>query len=383
MSIELNTQTYAQLVSAQVAAIQASSSELLDFEQGSILLSTTESNASAVGLWMQGLILILLATTRAATSVGPALDTWMADFNFFRLPATQSTGDVTFARFTPTFQAVVLANANPSLSTQVETADGTQIFAVIIDTTNANYNAGLGGYVLDASVSSISVPVQAIIPGANGNVGIGAINTLVTAIPYVDTVTNAAAFTNGANSESDLDFIARFILYINTLSRATKAAIAYAIISVQQGIDYNLTENLNYSNATDIGYFYAVVDDGSHSPSSGFLMAVGNAIEAYRGFCVTYGVFADTTITANVSMIITTAAGYTHSAVVAIVTAALASYIGTLKLGVTLPYTRLEEVAYDASPGVINVTNVLLNSGTSDLTATNQQVIIAGTITVT
>lgn len=74
-------------------------------------------------------------------------------------------------------------------------------------------------------------------------------------------------------------------------------------------------------------------------------------------------------------MAITTASGYTHSAVVSTVQAALLNYINTLPLGTTLAYSRLAQIAYDASPAVTNVTGVTLNGGTSDVTATALQVI--------
>jgi hypothetical protein len=44
-------------------------------------------------------------------------------------------------------------------------------------------------------------------------------------------------------------------------------------------------------------------------------------------------------------------------------------------LGRRWPYTRLAQVAYDASPGIINVTGVTLNGGTADLAATAQQIV--------
>ena len=373
----LETQSYDQLVSAQVAAIQAASTKLLDFQTGSVLLSLVESNAAAVGLWLQALYIQLLATTRASTSTGASLDTWMADFNFSRLPATFATGNVTFSRFTNTQQALIL------IGTQVETADGAEIFTVIIDTSNPNYNASLGGYVLNGGTSSIDVPVQANTAGTGGNVSAGAINTLASSIPYVDTVTNAFAFTNALEEETDDAFRARFVLYINTLSRATEAAIGYAITSFQQGITYSLTENEDYDGTPDRGNFYAVVDDGSHAPSDQFVTNVGANVEAYRGFCISWGIFKPVTTTANVSMTITTASGYTHSAIVAIVVSALNTYLSSFTIGVDLPYTRLEQIAYDASPAVINVTSVLLNSGTSDLTVDQKHVIIPGTISVT
>ena len=63
----------------------------------------------------------------------------MADYRFTRLAAVASSGQVTFARFTPTQKAVVPIGAT------VQSADGTQTFTVTVDTTNSAYNAGLGG----------------------------------------------------------------------------------------------------------------------------------------------------------------------------------------------------------------------------------------------
>ena len=61
---------------------------------------------------------------------------------------------------------------------------------------------------------------------------------------------------------------------------------------------------------------------------------------------------------------------------------ALTTYINSLPLGTSLSFFRLSQVAFDTSPGVTDITAVTLNSGTADLTATAQQVIRAGTISV-
>jgi uncharacterized phage protein gp47/JayE len=371
----ITTQDFTTLVRNQVTAIQGAARGLVDLTVGSILRAVVEANAAVV-LWLQGLILQLLATTRAATSSGADLDSWVADFGLTRLPGVAATGLVTFSRFTPTQQAVVPVGAS------IQTGDGSQQFAVTIDTTNPAYNAGLGGYVLAAGVSSISVPVQASSVGAAGNAQIGQINTLAQPIPGVDTVTNPAAFTNGADPETDAALRARFVSYVASLSKATKGAILYAITSLKQGMVGVLVENQLYSGATQNGYFYAVIDDGTGAPGSSLLATANNAIDAVRPFTVSFGVFAPVVVTANVGMTITTASGYDHAATALLVKSAVQNYINALSLGQTLAYSRLAQVAYDASPGVTNVTAVTLNGGTSDLAATSQQVIKAGTVTV-
>lgn len=371
----LQTQDWVTLVRNQVSAIQGYAKVLVDLTVGSVLRAIVEANAAVV-VWLEGLLLQVLAITRAATSSGADLDSWVADFGVTRLPAVAATGIVTFSRFTTTQQVLVPVGAT------VQTADGTQQFTVTIDTTNPAYNAGLGGYVIAAGVGNVTVPVQTLTAGAAGNAVAGSVSVIAGAISGVDTVTNTAAFTNGTDAESDTALRTRFIAYVASLSKATKNAVGYAITSLKQGLVYSLVENQTYAGATQYGYFYVVVDDGTGSPSSTLLATVANAIDAVRPLTSTFGVFAPVVVNASVAMTISTAAGADHAATALVVKNALTSYINALPLGTTLPFSRLAQVAYDASPSVTNVTGVTLNSGTADLTATSQQVIKATSVTV-
>jgi len=371
----LNIKDFATLVSDQVTAMQASAAGLVDLAIGSILRAVAESN-SGVAMWIQQLIVNLLVTTRAATCSGDDLDSWMADFSFTRLSAVQSTGPVTFSRFTATNQALI------PVGSEVTTTDGTQAYTVTTDTTNSAYDSTQLGYVIAAGVSSLTVPVQANTAGAAGNAQAGTITVISGSIQYVDTVTNSTTFTNGEDAETDDAFRARFVLWIASLSKATKAAIGYALSSMQSGVTYTLTENYAYNGTAQPGYFYAVVDDGSGAPTTTFINQAYAAIDAVRGFTVTFGVFPPTLVTANVVMTITTDPSATHSDIVTIVTEAIQTYIASLSLGQLLPYTQLATIAYGASSFVTNVSGVTLNSGTSDLAASGKQVIRAGTISV-
>lgn len=364
----ITTKTFTTLVQDQVAAIQASAKALVDLTVGSILRAIVEANAS-VQLWLQGLILQLLAITRAATSTGSDLDSWVADFGLTRTAAVAASGAVTFARFTPTNQALIPIGAT------VQTGDGTQKYTVTVDTTNGAYSLGLGGYVVGAGVSTLNVPVLASTAGAAGNAQAGQVSTLTSPISGIDTVTNASTFTSGADAETDAALRVRFINYIASLSKATKGAIGNAITSLRAGLSYSFVENLTYGGAAQLGYFYVVVDDGTGAPSGLLLTSVSNAIDAVRPVTSTFGVFAPVVQNATVVMTATIASGYDPVATKALVTAALKTYINSLALGQSLTYSRLAQIAYDASPGVTNVTAVTLNGGTSDLSATVQQVV--------
>lgn len=371
----VTSKSFTQLVSDMATAVQGRASALTDFAVGSILRSIIEAVA-AVGVWLESLILLLLQTTRASTSSGPDLDTWVNDYGVTRLGAVASTGVCTFARFTNTMQAII------PIGTLTQTSDGTQQFKVIIDLTNTAYNATLGGYVISPGTGSVSALVQAVIAGSAGNAVAGSISVIAQAIQYVDTVTNTLNFTNGSDAESDTALRARFVAYIASLSKATKLAIGNALLGLQSGVSYTLVENYSYGGVYQPGYFYAVVDDGSGHPGAGFLSSASNAIDAVRPFTSTFGVFAPVVVTASATMNATIVSGYDPVATKALVQAAVLAYIQTLTLGQTLPYTRLAQAAYDASPGVTNITNLLLNGATADIAATAQQRILAGTVTV-
>jgi uncharacterized phage protein gp47/JayE len=371
----ITTKDFPTLVSQQVAAIQAGASTLIDLTVGSVLRAIVEANAAVI-LWLQGLILQLLATTRAATSNGKDLDTFVEDFGLARLAAIAATGKVTFARFTATIQATI------PLGTTVQTADGTQAYSVVADASNSAYNATLGVYVIPVGTSSAQVTVQANTPGAGANAAAGQINTLASAVPYVDTVSNAVAFTSGQDEEKDPALRRRFVGYIASLSKATKNAIGTAITGVQPGMHYTLVENQTYAGATQLGFFFAVVDDGTGVPPSSLITQVSNAIDAVRPLTSTFAVYAPVVVTANIAMTVTVASGYDATSTKATVQAALLALVNGLQLGQTLPYTRLVQAAYDASPGVTNVTGITLNGGTADLTANTYSVIKAGVITI-
>lgn len=371
----ITTKSFTTLVSDMATAVQAKAAVLTDFEVGSILRSVTESAASVV-VWLESLILLLLQTTRLSSSTGTDVDTFLADFGQTRIAADPATGHVTFARFTPTMQAVIAVGA------LVQTADGTQQFQVIADTTQAAFDPTQNAYVIPPGTASISATVQAITAGAAGNVSENSITVIAQALTYVDTVTNPAAFTSGSDAQTDAQARAGFQTYISSLSKATKAAITNAVLSLQVGVSCTLVENFAYNGTYQPGYFYAVVDDGSGVPGSTFLASAANAIDAVRGFTIAFGVFGPIIETANVSMTATIAAGYDPTATKALAQAAVLAYIGQLTLGQTLYYNRLPQVAFDASLGILNITALTLNGGTSDLGASAQQRVIAGTVVV-
>jgi hypothetical protein len=373
--MQLQLQTFATLVSNAAAAVQGAARQLLDLTVGSTLRAILEANA-AIALWMQWLIVQVLATTRAATSNGADLDSWTADFSLTRLPAAPAAGQATFSRFTPTTAALIPAGVS------VRTSDGSQTFTVGTDATNPAWNAASAGYALGAGVASIILPITAAAAGSAGNVQAGAISLLATAIPGVDTVTNAAPLTGGLDAESDAALRTRFSSFLDSRARATPLAIGAAILSVRQGLNHTLQENVAPGGIPRMGCFVVTVDDGSGAPAAALLESVATAVEAMRPVGSLYTVQPPTVLTADVSMAIATAATAVHTVIAANVVQSLTTAIDALPIGAPLPYTRLAQLAYAADPNVTNVTALTLNGGTSDLIPNAASLIKAGTIQV-
>lgn len=378
--MQLQLQTFSTVVGNTVAAIQGAATRLLDLTVGSTLRAIVEANAS-LALWMQWLMVLVLRTTRAATSTGPDLDTWVADFGLARVAAVVSSGVLTFSRFSPVVASVV------PVGTLVKTSDGTQSFTVVADDTYPNFVLGQNGaasvFTVAAGTASVTVPAFAAVAGSAGNVQPATITLIAAALPGIDTVSNPAAFTGGLDAESDATLRDRFSLFLASRSRATPAAIAFAAASVQQGLTTLLVENQTPDGAARPGTFTFIVDDGSGNPPAALLASISTAIEAVRPVGASYAVQPPTVLRPAVSMTLTTAPGANHAAVVAEAVAALYGAIGQLPIGGALSVTRAAAIAYAADPAVTNVASVTLNGLPVDFAPPPLGVVKPGAIVVT
>lgn len=373
----LTTKTFSQLVSDQATVVQGAAAGLTDFSVGSILRAFTEAVA-LVGLWLQAMLIQTVRMTRAATSSGADLDTWVADFGLTRAPAGYAAGDVTFGR---TASANV---ASIPLGALVRSSDGSQTYVVIADNTKPGYRPATEVYEMAIGETSVAVRVRAQTAGAAANANPGAVNTISSTIVGVDTVTNTTAFTGGAGEETDTALRARFVAYMASLSKATHGAVAYAINSVQAGLTFYIADGRNPDGTPHPAFFFVVIDDGTGAPSQALLDEVGEAIDAVRAVGVSFAVFAPTILPASITAKVRVATGYDSATVTNAIRAAVTSYVNALGVGGVLHITRIAQIAYDTVPGAVtNVTAIQINSGTGDLVPTEMQVVKASLVTIT
>jgi uncharacterized phage protein gp47/JayE len=371
--MQLQLQDFTTLVRNMAASVQGSARALVDLTTGSVLRAILEANAS-IALWLQWLIVLVLAQTRAATSVGSDLDSWVADFSLARLPGQAAVTTVLFSRITPGLIASIPVGAT------VKTADGTQTFAVLADPTNQAYVAATASYTLAAAASSIALSMQATTAGTAGNVQAGLISMLASAIPGVDGVTNALQAQGGLDAESDAALRARFANFIDSRSRATPAAIAFTIDSLQQGLSHVVTENIDPAGMPAPGTFLVTINDGSGAPPSTLIAAVAAAVDTVRPVGTQFFVQPPAVFPANISMAITVSDA-NKAASQGAVNAALSAYIAALPIGNPLPVSRIAALAYAAAANITNVAAVTIN-GAGDLVPLPTGVVVPGVIAV-
>ena len=116
------------------------------------------------------------------------LDAFCQLFGIARLPAKRATGTVTFTRGSENTDAIVFIPINFQITSTTDTGI---IFQTV---TGATMNVG---------TLSVSVPVQAVDAGPEGNIGPNLITNMSSPIQGVASVTNTAATTGGVDQETD------------------------------------------------------------------------------------------------------------------------------------------------------------------------------------
>lgn len=372
----------AEMVDTYVAFIAVNFPGIVpNFTSGSPTLALFQAVALE-DLFLQSQINVVALMSRLSTSgVGPGLsgssadvDSFVNDFGLYRLPATFDEGMVTFStNFANSFNVLIPPGV------VIETPDTTIQYQTIVDTTNVNWSPSLNAYVLLAGSFSVDCTVQALVAGTTQNVQPNALVTLVNSIQGISFVTNSNPIDNAVNAESDAALKVRFVLYIQSLARATEAALDFAVESVPGVARFVLVENTDPSGADHVGFFTVYVDDGTGFPPSPLLNAVANAVNAYRAFTVQFAVEPPVIVPITISTTVKKdpRSSLTNSQIQAEIQEGIFKYINALGFGQTVFYTKMYDVIFDstqnpnAGPSVPedieSVTSLIINGGTVDV----------------
>lgn len=360
---------------------------------------------SAMLLFLQSQAQYIVNVTRAATSTGVDLTSFVTDYQLSppRLLAIPPQGQVTFSKF----QAAIVPTVLP-VGTVIQTnASPPSVpisYQVIADTSNGAYNAALNGYVCPVNGTSVSATCQAIMtPGdtqaVNYNALAGTLSVIVSSGVPFDSCSNANDITNGVNQETDAALRVRFQYYIQSLSKATRSSLASAIASTQAGLTFTINDGLDQNGNPKSAYFTAVIDDGSGAISSGLLANIGTALDAVRAAGISRSVIAPTNITITINVTGTTVLqGFTTTGVRNAIQTALINYVNANGVGGyssstgvasgKLSYVGVANVVASfigsgANQGLSSYGGITINSGTTDITLTTYQLARTASANVT
>lgn len=367
---------YADMVESALAAVSTKSGVPLNLDPGSIVRALLEA-ALLQDLYQQVLLLQVQAAGRASTATGADLDSYFEDFDFPRLPATHDVGQATFSRFTANGSSPTVP-----VGATIQSNAGQITYVVVADPFNPDYDMILSGYPIPPDGTSVTTTIQAVEPGTASNVIAGILTVLTSAIPGVDEVVNLQPINNAKDAETDTAYRARFVQFLNSLSKATAGAIDAAIEKVQQGLSWIKLENQTPTGAARPGFFSVVAEDGSGSLPTATHDAIASAVEAVRPFTVGFGVFAPSIVEVDVSMTAILASDADEAKARAAIKNAVSSYLVGRGIGATVYFSRIVQLAIDASADVLAVECVLLNGTPGDVVVGPTQIARPGQILV-
>jgi uncharacterized phage protein gp47/JayE len=371
--MSLPTRSFTDIVRDMSASVTSSTGKILDMSVGSIMRALIEANAGIM-LWAQWLVALTLRTTRAETSTGSDLDSWMADFAFERSAATPARGTITFSRYSSVMSVVI------PVGTAVKCRDRNISYIVIADNTLTSFAPPINAYSIAAGVNSIDVPVAASTPGSEGNVLKESITLLASPVPGIDTVNNNSALSGGEDPESDETFRLRFRKFFAARSRATVDAIGYAIVQAGSDLKYLIQENVDPQGMRRIGNIVIFISSSAGPVSSDTLNAISNSVNLVRPIGTTFFVLPADVVEVQITLTLALPAGLLMLDVTDNIRSSIKSYVNGIPIGGLVSVSRIVQIAYASEIRIVNLSQVMLNSSASDIYAQPHQVFEASIV---
>lgn len=364
---------FRSIIASMINVVRASQSQVTDFSVGSVARTIMEAPAIEIEeLYLQ---MALGLSDSIKTAV-------FQSFSFTPIAAEGASGVVRFTAAGVSASAILVP-----AGTTVSTSSSSYKYATAIDVSIAP-----GGSYVDATVYCTSA-------GSATNVGAGLVTIMSSLVTGVASVSNALAFINGADAETDDARKTRFQWYVSTLSRGTVSSIGYGasqatVLNSSGGIIetaalVQVVEPYVTDSTQPIGLVNVFIHNGVGGTSSALLTNVTNIINGYylsngtpvpgwKSAGVHAVVAAATEVPIDVTATLTMLPGYTSAAADALATSLVGQYL--LGLGIGVSAIRSEIIALIMSvPGVYNV---VLSAPSADVSATSSQKVMPGTISI-
>ena len=309
-----------------------------------------------------------------STSEGVSLDRNCQRIGIMRQLATRATGTIQFSG-----------------------ADGTQIFegfevqtatGIVFRTTTATTISG----------ALARAELEAVVPGASGNVGAGAISRMVRPQAGVTGVTNPDPTSGGRDRETDAQFRARYNRSVSKPGGSSPSAIEAALLDLDGVLDAKVWQNTGTTTDPETGIppksIAPIVWGGDAEEivatlarvKSGGIQCWGedvvHEITDSHGEKHIIGFNRPDIVTVNVAAVLSVDPAAFPPNGSTLVAAAIEGYLSGLALGGDVIYTRIISRIHSV-PGIIDIPTLTVNGRTGNIAIAKTAVAVPGTITVT
>jgi uncharacterized phage protein gp47/JayE len=322
-----------------------------------LLAAAAAGGDYVIGYGAQAFAELFLDTARGAALTALADDR----YGLTRLEAAPAVGSVTLSR--PTFAAGGgTVPAGSIVATQFDALGQTVEFATTADVT------------FGASELSKTAAVEAVVPGAAGNVAIGTVTRIVSTL-FDPTIvcTNAARLAGGADEETDDALRERVRTFPLTIRRGTLAALEYGALQVAGVVTAKAVEG-------STGIVTVYVADGTGNSNAELDGKVAVELENWRAAGCLVQVASSIPLVQNLTFTVKAKSGYDVAANAAVIQAAASARMAKLTMGEIL---YLDEIKAAVMALDERIQRLTFTTPTADVTPAANEKITAGSITVT
>lgn len=289
------------------------------------------------------------------TSTGKNLDKIVGEVGITRKLSVRSSGKVT-----------ITGTVGATINSGIQVASDSLTFL----TTES---------VVIPSGGSVQVAVECTSYGSVGNVPLGAIKYFPVTISGLQTVTNAIAFTNGYDEESDSELRSRY--YTKVQTPATSGNIYHYLNWSKEvtGVgDAKVIPLWNGNGTVKV----IIINSNKVGADATLIENVTSHIEENRPIGATVTVISAVGKSINISFSLTLETGYIVEDVKTNIENTIISYLKDIAFVKDyVSYAKIGAFILDAE-GVIDYSNLLVNNGTDNIYIGNEEVAVLGGVTL-
>jgi len=339
--------TYDQMFSGVENNLKTQAQPLTDFNQGAGLRMLVQAFVATLSL-RETRLTELQKSFYIKTATGTDLDNRLADFDFYRIGGSYSTGAITISGTGISGSITIPANSlliDPNTQYRYRTSDLVSLSNNISKTVNVTAEAEgfLSNQSVGTSLSFVSYPTI--------------------------TATVSTAITAGNITETDAGFVQRFISYITSLSKSTKDAILSSVLGVS-GVVSAYVDNI-----TSVpGAFNVYIDDGNGTASQSLLDSVATAVGTVSAAGTYYTVKAITQVPIVVTLTVKTT-NTLDTNLLSNITTNLTTLSNSLVIGQTLYLSQIQQAVMNTTSTSSVILNATISSPLTDTIIDNTKII--------